>query len=69
MTENDFKEGMTVWLNEGSVPMSLKLKTPNNMWRCTWFIGANVKEWDFLPSQLTNEAPKGASVKDESDPF
>lgn len=49
--------GMKVWLKTGGPCMTVKFKTANGEWLCSWFVGNDIKEHSFTAEQLTNENP------------
>lgn len=61
-------EGTTVWLKTGGPAMSIKFKTMNDTYQCSWFEGKNIKEHDFAEGQLTTEDPNANSISFSSNP-
>lgn len=56
--------GTVVWLKSGGPMMTTKWQNSENDWICTWFVGNEVKEFEYHPDQLTetNPQPEVASL-------
>lgn len=57
MAESELKAGLTVWLKTGGPAMTTKAIRPGGLWKCSWFVGTELKEGEFHPDQLTQEDP------------
>ncbi len=54
----EIKAGMVVWLKSGSPQMTVGDEMNGGNWRCSWFVGTELKVAIFNPNQLTDKDPK-----------